>query len=201
MATIPTIPMARFVDFVQASGMQRVTKVREFRYQRDDARGDFYRQVREAIVKMHRDAQGNAALDHFLADQRDERRRRIYPGVVGGYRRFLRSAQMVWFDPPTNTYLLRGLDIGIDPELGLVIEGKTHIIKMYFGAAPLSLTRVTAILNLLATGLDNIASPKATYGLLDVRMAKLHTFRAPNPRLNLLFRAEADAFSTLYQSL
>jgi hypothetical protein len=37
--------------------------------------------------------------------------------------------------------------------------------------------------------------------MLDVRKARLHTLKAPNPRLNLLLRGEAASFSTIYAGL
>ena len=61
--------------------------------------------------------------------------------------------------------------------------------------------RLTVILNLLGNGLDGVAAPGTVFAVLDVRKAKLHTFKAPNPRLNVLLRGEAASFATIYSSL
>jgi hypothetical protein len=139
-------------------------------------------------------------LDEFLAAQRDERRRRVYPSIVAGYRQFLSSAKMTWVEPPVGSCRLGDLEININPDLGLVIDGKPHLIKIYFRGEPLSSKRTSVVLNLLAGGLAE-TNPGKMLGLLDVRNAKVHTFKAPNPRLGVLLRGEAAAFSTIYAAL
>ena len=37
--------------------------------------------------------------------------------------------------------------------------------------------------------------------MLDVRKARIHTLKSPNPRINLLLRGEAASFSTIYAGL
>jgi hypothetical protein len=195
------ISMTYFVDFVLKAGTPKLTGVREFKERKDELYTDFYRQIREAMVDMHRTGKPDKVLDDFLKAQTDERRRRIYPCVAAGYRKFLASAAMTWFDPPAGIYRLGELEINVNPELGLVIDGKPHVIKMYFRGEPLSAKRMTVILNLLMNGLEGIAPPGTIFGVLDVRNARLHTFKAPNPRLNLLLRGEAASFATIYAAL
>ena len=195
------ISMTYFVDFVLKAGTPKLTGVREFKERKDELFTDFYRQIREAIVDMHRGNKQDKVLDEFLAAQTDERRRRIYPCVAAGYRKFISQSAMKWFDPHVGTCRLGDLEVNVNPELGLVIDGKPHLIKMYFRGEPLSAKRLTVLLNLLTNGLDGVAPPGTVYAVLDVRKAKLHTFKAPNPRLNVLLRGEAASFATIYASL
>jgi hypothetical protein len=194
------ISLTYFVDFVLKAGTPKLSGVREFKERKDDLSFDFYRQIREAIVDMHRLGKPDSVLDDFLAAQRDERRRRVYPSVVAGYRQFLASAKMTWFEPPVGSCRLGDLEININPDLGLVIDGKPHLIKIYFRGEPLSAKRTSVVLNLLAGGLAE-TNPGKVLALLDVRNAKIHTFKAPNPRLGVLLRGEAAAFSTIYAAL
>jgi hypothetical protein len=194
------ISLTYFVDFVLKAGTPKLAGVREFKERKDELLTDFYKQVREAIVDMHQNSRSDKVLDEFLAAQRDERRRRIYPSIVEGYRKFLASAKMTWFDPPVGTYRLEDVEININPDLGLIIDGKPHLIKIYFRGEPLSGKRISVVLNLLAGGLAE-ASPGKVLAVLDVRNAKLHTFKAPNPRLGVLLRGEAASFSTIYTAL
>ncbi len=195
------ISLSYFVDFVLKAGTPKLTGVREFKENKDELYTDFYKQVREAIIEMHKTGASDACLDQFLAAQTDERRRRIYPSVVEGYRRFLSSAKITWFNPPAGAYKLGGLEININPELGLNIDGVPHLIKMYFRGEPLSSKRVQVVLNLLTSSGLSAAVPGCVFAMLDVRKARLHTLRAPNPRLNLLLRGEAASFSTIYAGL
>lgn len=194
------LSLTYFVDFVLKSGTPKLTGVREFKERKDELYTDFYRQIREAVVDMHRTGKPDAVLDEFLAVQHDERRRRIYPCIVAGYRKFLASAQMKWFEPPTGSYRLGELDININPELGFLIDGKPHVFKMYFRGEPLSAKRTSVILNLLTNGLTSSA-PNTVFGVLDVRNAKFHTFKTPNPRMSLLLRGEAASFATIHAAL
>lgn len=194
------ISLTYFVDFVLKAGTPKLAGVREFKERKDELNYDFYRQVRDAIVDMHRSGKPVAVLDEFLEAQHDERRRRIYPSIVAGYHKFLASAKVTWFEPPTGSFQLGDLAININPDLGLVIDGKPHLIKIYFRGEPLSIKRTSVVLNLLAGGLGD-AAPGNTLALLDVRNAKLHTFKAPNPRLGVLLRGEAASFSTIYTAL
>lgn len=194
------ISLTYFVDFVLKAGTPKLAGVREWKERKDDLSFDFYRQIRESIVDMHRGGKPDAVLDDFLAAQRDERRRRVYPSIVEGYRRFLSSAKMTWFDPPVGSCKLGDVEVNINPDLGLVIDGKPHLIKIYFRGEPLSAKRTSVVLNLLAGGLAD-TNPGKVLALLDVRNAKLHTFKAPNPRLGVLLRGEAAAFSTIYAAL
>lgn len=194
------ISLTYFVDFVLKAGTPKLAGVREWKERKDDLSFDFYRQIRESIVDMHRSGKPDAVLDDFLAAQRDERRRRVYPSIIEGYRRFLSSAKMTWFDPPVGSCKLGDVEVNINPDLGLVIDGKPHLIKIYFRGEPLSAKRTSVVLNLLAGGLAD-TNPGKALALLDVRNAKLHTFKAPNPRLGVLLRGEAAAFSTIYAAL
>lgn len=194
------ISMSYFVDFVLKAGTPKLTGVREFKERKDELYTDFYRQIREAIVDMHKSGKPDAVLDDFLAAQRDERRRRIYPCIVAGYRKFLASGKMKWFDPPVGVHRLGDLEIKINPEIGLIIDGTPHLIKMYFRGEPLSAKRTSVILNLLMNSLGE-SNPGTTFAVLDVRNAKLHSFKTPNPRLNVLLRGEAASFATIYNAL
>ena len=195
------ISLSYFVDFVLKAGTPKLTGVREFKENKDDIYADFYKPVREAILDLHRTSASPDCLDAFLAAQTDERRKRIYPPIVEGYRKFLKSAKVTWFNPPAGAYALGGLEINVNPELGLNIDGVPHLVKMYFRGEPLSAKRVQVVLNLLtSSGLGN-AVPGCVFAMLDVRKARIHTLKSPNPRINLLLRGEAASFSTIYARL
>lgn len=195
------ISMTYFVDFVLKAGIPKLTEVREFKERKDELYTDFYRQVREAIVDMHKTGKPPEVLDAFLEAQRDDRRRRIYPHIVSGYRKLLSSANVKWFDPPTASYKLGELEVNVNPELGLILDGTPHVLKIYFRGEPLSAKRTSVILALLTNGLSANAAPGTVFGVLDVRKAKISAFKAPNPRVNLLLRGEAAAFATIYNAM
>lgn len=195
------ISLTYFVDFVLKVGTPKLTGVKEFKEGRNELFTDFYRPLREAIVEMHERGDKQIVLDDFLASLRDERKRRIFPGLVTGYRKFLASNDVTWFKPPATTFSLGELEVNINPELGLKIGGVPHVIKTYFRGEPLAAKRVSIVLNLLNAAL-RAGNPGVSFAMLDVKNAKLHTLKAiPNPRLNVLLRGEAASFSTMYASV
>jgi hypothetical protein len=195
------VSLTYFVDFVLKVGTPKLSGVKEFKEHRYDHLTDFYKPLREAIVDMHEKGKPDRALDDFLTTLGDERKRRIFPGLVQGYRKFLRSSSMRWFTPPHSTLAVGDLEININPELGFEIDGTPYLIKTYFRGEPLAQKRVAVVLGLITSALGPSRSG-TTFAMLDVKNARLHTLKsAPNPRLGLLIRGEAAAFSTIYAAV
>jgi len=194
------VSMTYFVDFVLKVGTPKLSGVKEFKEHRYDHLTDFYKPLREAVVDMHEKGKPARALDDFLLTLTDERKRRIFPGLVESYLKWHRPG-MKWFTPPHTTLPVGDLEININPELGFEIDGTPYLIKTYFRGEPLAQKRVTTVLGLLTAGLGT-GRPGTVFGMLDVKNSRLRTLKsAPNPRLGLLIRGEAASFSTIYASV
>jgi hypothetical protein len=194
------VSLTYFVDFVLKVGTPKLSGVKEFKEHRYDHLTDFYKPLREAIVDAHEKGKPEKALDEFLATLTDERKRRIFPGLIEGYRKFLRPS-MKWFTPPHTTLPVGDLEININPELGFEIDGTPYLIKTYFRGEPLAQKRVGVVLGLITSALGP-GRPGTVFAMLDVKNSKLHTLKsAPSPRLGLLIRGEAAAFSTIYAAV
>jgi len=192
------VSLTYFVDFVLSSGTPKLTGVREYKERKDELSMDFYRPMREAIVEMHRKGEPSAVLDEVAATQAVERRRRIYPVVASGYRRFLASRDVRWFEPPQASHRLGDIELNINPELGLVIDGRPHLVKLHMRCERLASRRAALMLGLLSAGLK---SAEHEIAVLDVQRARLHTSAAPDPRIDVLVRGEAAAFSSMFLSV
>jgi hypothetical protein len=194
------VSLSYFVDFVLKVGTPKLSGVKEFKEHRYDHLTDFYKPLREAIVDMHEKGKPDRALDDFLGTLTDERKRRIFPGLVEGYRKFVRP-EMKWFSPTHTTHPVGDIEININPELGFEIGGTPYVIKTYFRGEPLAQKRVAIVLGLITSALGP-GRPGTVFGMLDVKNSKLHTLKsAPNPRLGLLIRGEAASFSTIYAAV
>lgn len=151
-----------------------------------DRKGDplpeFYQLVRDAIVNMHRRDLPDTVLDQVLDLEPNPKRERVLERVINGYRRFLATGSMKWFEPPRSSYALGANEIDINPELGLAIDETPYVIKMYLRGEPLTPKRVQATLGLLAGRLGR-SCPGHVFGLLEVRHGKLHALRTPEERL------------------
>ena len=194
------VSMTYFTDFVLKVGTPKLSGVKEFKEHRYDHLTDFYKPLREAIVDMHAKGKPQRALDDFLLTLTDERKRRIFPGLVESYKKWLRPG-MKWFTPPQTVASVGDLEITINPELGFEIDGTPYLVKTYFRGEPLAQKRVSIVLGLISSALGP-GRPGTVFAMLDVKNSRLHPLKsAPNPRLNLLLRGEAASFSTIYASV
>jgi hypothetical protein len=149
------ISLTYFVDFILASGTPKLRGVRDYKERKDDLCSDFYRPLREAIVNMHRQSSSLSTLDNVCRNETGETRKKHYPSVVAGYRAFLAQGVKNFFEPPRAGLALGPLEVDVNPELGLVIDGKPHLVKLYFRNDPLAPRRTALVLALLSRGLVN----------------------------------------------
>ncbi|HRI67261.1 MAG TPA: hypothetical protein PK156_23620 [Polyangium sp.] len=194
------ISLTYFVDFVLATGTPKLRGVRDYKERKDDLCSDFYRPIRQAIISMHRDGLSTSTLDSVCHNETDETRRNHYPRVVAGYRAFLAEGPKNFFEPPRTGLSLGPLEVDVNPELGLVIGGKKHLVKLYFRNDPLMPRRTALVLALLSRGICE-AHPEFVPAILDVRSAKLHTSAMTSPRIDLLLRGEAASFAAIYAAV
>jgi hypothetical protein len=194
-----SVQLPSFLDFVLNAGTGRVSLIKQLKAGHDARAVDFYKPVREAIVDMHERGVGTDALDALVVSLADPRERRIFPKVVHGYKKFLRQGKMTWFEPPYRAYPLGPLTVGVNPEVGLLIDGRPHVIKLYFRGDPITPQRVM-LTNALLFGAMSATWPGTVWAVLDVRRAKLYPHR-PKPELAALLRAEAACFSSLWGAL
>lgn len=199
------ISMTMFVDFACQNGLQRFATVREA-VRTDRQYADFYRPLLEAIVAMHRDQKPVSELDHLLAGLQDDRRRRIYPGIVAGYRKFLEEiGPAQWLEPSRPRYPIGELVLDINPEIALFAQNRTYLLKLWMRGEPLSKKRIGMTLELMREALRDTSWTRGRdrsgwdpiVGLLDVRKARIHAMKEASPRLGLVLRGEAAAFQAI----
>jgi hypothetical protein len=75
--------------------------------------------------------------------------------------------------PVKTSYSHAGVEVNINPELGLVIDGKCTLVKLYLKADPLSKLRVDLVTSLMEKALRLKCRKDNAAALLDVRKSKL----------------------------
>ena len=176
------ISLTGFVDFVLEAGAGGEGD--PLKERKGDAAPEYYRALREAIVDMHRLGLPETSLDEAIAREPSEKKRRVFARAAEGYRRFLATGTMKWFDPPRTSYRMGAHEVDVNPELGLAIDETPHIIKMYLRGEPLTPRRTSVMLSLLAGRLGRIC-PGHVFGVLDVRQGKLHALSTPEERFSV----------------
>lgn len=188
------VPMEFFVDFALTSGLSRVAAVQRYLAGAESFR-DFYQPVREAVVDMHQRGLPATVLDDLLESLVVPREQRIFPKVVAGYKRFLRCREVAWFEPPMRDYPVGAIDVRVRPDLGLLVDGRPHVVALHFRGDPLSKDRELLTTQLMAEAFG-AAWPGTTVAVLDVRRGHLHPHRFNEGATHLL-RSEAAALAAI----
>ncbi len=201
---MPQLSLTDFVDIVSARGTPKATKVRQLKRRPTyDPAADFYKRIREGIVEAHQADQGKVCIDRTMTGLTDQKKITAYPPIVAGYKKWWGKKSLVWFYPPNVLYSKHGVDVAVNPELGLEIDGTPHLIKLYFKADPLAKNRVDIITHLMAiTASGTCPSPSPTVmSVLDVRRGKLISPTVPITGLTGILDAELAYIATLWPTV
>lgn len=203
-----TISMTTFVDFVIArSGTPRLTAVKKAKdqYQQEyNPTKDFYKPLRECIISAaQQNLNGKKTVDSINAKLMNlsSRKYKSYLECGEGYKRWRGNrSEIGWdnaFTQDLSEWSLDRLTIRINPELGILLDGKPHIIKLYFKSNRLSQTRLETMYYLLKQ--YNREEPSQhNVGVLDVRQGHLRTPNRDIPDIGHLLAGEAAAFQTMW---
>ena len=197
------ISMTEFVDFVTKAGPPRLTVVKHVKKrhkEKYDPKTDFYKKLRDGIVQHHKAAKPKSALDALAKGVTDKNKVKAYPAIVQGYKKFLGNKQLKWVAPKKAAWVHGALGVSVNPEVGLIINGKPHLIKLYFKADKLTKIQLQAILHLMQLELGSTKKP-VTLGVLEVRRGKLHVAGPLDAGLNAYVEGEAEAFASMYKAV
>lgn len=200
------ITLADFMDFVCKNGPSKLTKVRRLKTRPPYRPNfDYYRPLREGIVRAHRDDASRLelanALNDVLANIEESRVQLELARVAEGYRTWIGRKHLSWFEPPRATWTAFDANIVVNPDLGLVIDGTPHVIKMWFKHEPLEKRVLDVVLRLMEEALDDQAPPGTEFGILDVRRARLFTPTVEVPAAGAQLHSEVAYLSAAWGGL
>ena len=192
------VSLTVFVDFVSKSGTPKATVVRQWKNRGGySVATDYYKRIRDAIVEFHQT--GTEISD--LAAGAAKHKRDNYRAVATGHAKWVGKKTLVWFEPPSRVWAQDGLEVSVNPELGLEVGGVPHLIKLYFKAEKLAKNRVDLITQLMRVTLRRRAPSGCVMGVLDLRNAKLITPTVTISGLSAQLKAEAAYWNTLWESI
>lgn len=126
------IGLTQFIDFTIKGSTAKTNMVRQIKYQSDyNPAFDYWKQLRDGIIKYH---ESNLNLDFFdqLLAQIDDKKKKNYTHAIKQYKKFLKDKDISWFNPGKSAWISSELIVRSSPELGLIIDGEPHLIKLYF---------------------------------------------------------------------
>lgn len=188
---MPEVSLTTFLDFVSKSGMAKLGVVREWKNKpKYHPSRDYYKPVRDTIVGLHESGGAMAALDGLLLNLSSDSKVQNYEAVIQGYRKWRGRKGLTWFEPPNRTWTHAELDINVNPELGLEINGEPHVIKLYFKADTLSKGRIAVVNRLMNLACAEESPEGSVMSILDLRRARLHMLAMPNDDVDTQLKAE-----------
>jgi hypothetical protein len=197
---MPEISLTDFVDFVIKAGSPKLTLVRRL-FNRGEYSPvfDYWKQLREHIAQIH----GGAEQIGSILEGVDLRKKRRYEGALTGHKKFLkRIGDAAYFVPPCERWTHSGLTVKVNPELGLLIDGKRHVIKLYFKDEEPTPHRLNAALALMKDSLKKGRFEDVTVAVLDVAKGKLITAtKEDSTEYSILLAGEAAAFMTMWTAM
>lgn len=200
---MPEISLTDFVDFVVKAGTPKLTKVRQIKERGEYGPAtDFWRTMREAIIDFHR--RGSPDKQHFdriLTNLVDRKKRNRYPDAIKGYKKFLGRKQIQWFEPAKTLWSKEGLNVKINPELGLQISGERNVIKLYFKDEKLEKRKVDVVLALMEDALRKKIGASDKIAILDVSSNALFPSEGLRGNIVPLLIGEAASFVKIWDQL
>src|ERR1035437_3949784 len=197
---MPEISLTDFVDFVIKAGSPKLTKVRElFNRAEYSPAFDYWKQLREHIAHAH----GGTEKIGSILEGVDLRKKRRYDAALTGYRKFLkRTEDSAFFVPPCERWTHSGLTVKVNPELGLLIEGRRHVIKFYFKDEEPTPHRLNAVLQLMKDSVRKGKFEDVIVAVLDVAKGKLITAtKEENTEYSILLEGEAASFMSMWTAM
>jgi hypothetical protein len=195
---MPTLSLTDLVDVVTRSGTPKATKVREIKHRAPYSPAtDFYKPFRDGIIDIHRNNQPRGDVKS-LSEQTDPKKVANYLALVSGYHKWWGRKTLDWFDPETETWGAHGVDIRVNPELGLQVNGTRHLVKLYLKGSPLAKTRIEVITHLMHESLAPLVPKGTVLSVLDVRNAKLFVPTVPVPAMTATLQAELAYIASLW---
>jgi len=105
-----------------------------------------------------------------------------------------------WFKPSSVIFSRSGVDVSINPELGLEINGDRHLIKLYLKSEKLSKARADLIIGLMDKALSD-STNSTSMSVLDVKNAKLFSSPVPTAAFVPMIEAELAYIASLWAGI
>lgn len=198
------ISMTEFVNFINASGMAKMTVVANAKVKHEEIEGnpyDYWKEFKEAVRKQLKKGGTKEELLELLENVREEMIAN-YQIMINGFSKFWRPSRMKWLTPVKRVARIGGIKMMINPEIGIQWQGKNYMIKLYLKAnESLDKRHADIILALMESELRERAGHDVVFAILDVRRGKLFTYVNTDPRLLILLKSESHEFVELWKEL
>ncbi len=197
--------LTQFLDFtLRRSGAARTKYVRDLKYNEYHPAKDYWKQLRDEIVKIHSNNKSLDTLDDLVHRVHDKKRRN-YRETINLYKKFFKNKELSWFDPGKSFWSFNDqLVVNSNPELGLYINNKPHLIKLYFKGEKESITQhniVSALSLMNSANFDRDIPEDFKTSVLNIKRNRIHTSNSVDDDLLLSLEGDAQQFIYLWNNV
>ena len=195
------IALNQFIDFTNSMGVKRISIARDFLSEPYSPQTDFYRPLRRAIEDFHQGGEKHERILTDLPNQlQDKKKRASYPALISAYLGFIKRHSVRRIrKSPRWSWEAHGLEVNINPELAVEIDGVPHIVKLWLRTEKIDRHRLPAVLAMMHQSLGTEKTIRI--GVLDVRRKKLHVYTTSKPYVMILLRNEARALAGMLEEM
>lgn len=202
MSEKPSLVLSDFIEIVSKSGNPKVTQVAQIKNRGDYSPAtDFYKPLREAIIALHKKEGKTSELNNILRKITDHTKLSHYPPIITAYQKWCNKKKLTWFNPPTGEYTSQGVEVVVNPQLGLNIGDMPHIIKLHFNTSKLSKARADISVGLMEMVLREKTTPNTQICILDIRHGRMFYPPEKSKTLKALIDSELAYIATLWDQL
>ena len=198
------IGLTQFIEFSTKGSSAKLNAVRKIKYQDDyHPAKDYWKQLRDGIIKFHEE---NLDLEFFdyLLEGIDEKKKKNYKHSISQYLSFIKKRNIEWFSPGKSAWFTDDFSVRSSPELGLIIDGEPHLVKLYFKgkSEKIDIRNIKSTLTLLSSSTyDKSHQPSVNKSVLNLQNKKLYINSELNEELLLALKSEAGQFMFLWNNI
>lgn len=198
------ISMTEFVNFINASGMAKMTIVSnaKLKHEEEDSNPfDYWRDFKDEVKKQLK-RQGNKDDLKELVEKVREDVRENYNVMINGFLKFWKPTRMTWIRPVSRVASIGGVKLIVNPEIGIQWQNKEYMIKLFLKANEnLDKRHADIILAMMEKELRDRVGENVEFAILDVRRGKLFTYINADARLLILLKSEARELADMWKEL
>ncbi len=199
---MPRITLTDLIDVVAKLGSPKATKVAQIKNRPAyEPAADFYKIFRNGVIELHKKGDDKAALKAISTKTSDPKRTTHYAAMISGYTKWWGRKSITWFAPPSTVYSNSGIEVSINPELGLHISEQSYIVKLYMKSDALTKTRADLITALMESTLRDKTKMPAAMAVLDVKNGKLFEFSTSDKKFKPMIDAELAYIANIWPHL
>lgn len=200
-----SVSLTQFIDFtIKRNGLSKISHIRRIKGYEYNPATDYWKRLRDEIKRIH---QNNLDLDELdsLVDKVNEKKKANYAKLIRFYKKHFRNKRIEWFDPGNSNWMFDNqLLVRSSPELGLYINGKPHIVKLYFKGEDnrIDVNNIKSTITLMNESSFNKSLPDETItSVLNIRRNKMYSDNDINENLLISLESEAQQFIYLWNNI